>query len=183
MLQDREYDPCNSLSKDLESHHLSRSSVGASQYALGERTEEGIAEMKVKSICAVLTYILLFADSGLFSAEEQNQSNLKTVKVFLEGDTSSIPKFINLCRQQGPERGINFQFVDKKEDSYDYRVVLSTEGTGLWDYAHGNIVVMNTEAKVIFTVTRANRLTSKGSASALAKEFIKVLARYIGTHK
>ena len=49
--------------------------------------------------------------------------------------------------------------------------------------AHGNIVVMNPEAKVLFTVTRANRWTGKGAASALGKEFVKVMARYLDTHK
>jgi hypothetical protein len=110
------------------------------------------------------------------------QTTPKVVTVFVEGDSSSLPKFINVCRQAGPERGLDIQFVDKKDAAYDYRVVLSTEGSGLWDYAHGNIVVMNSEAKVLFTVTRANRFTSKGTANALTKEFVKVLARYVGTH-
>ena len=101
----------------------------------------------------------------------------KPVTLFLEGDSSVIPKFVNLCREMGPEHGLDFRFVDKKEDPYDYRVVLSSEGSGVWNYAQGNIVVMNREAKVIFTVTRSNRLTAKGATSALAKEFVKVMAR------
>lgn len=106
----------------------------------------------------------------------------KTVTVFVEGDSSVIPKFINMCRHMGPERGLEFQFVDKQSDKYDYRVVLSAEGSGAWNYAQGNIVVMNQEAKVLFTVTRSNRLTAKGATSALTKEFVKVMARYLGTH-
>jgi hypothetical protein len=46
----------------------------------------------------------------------------------------------------GPERGLDFRFVDKQEDPYDYRVILSGEGSGMWNYAQGNIVVMNREA-------------------------------------
>lgn len=93
-----------------------------------------------------------------------------------------IPKFINMCRQMGPDRGLDFHFVDRQADKWDYRVVLSAEGSGVWNYAQGNIVVLNPDAKVIFTVTRSNRLTAKGAASALTKEFIKVMARYLGTH-
>ncbi len=107
----------------------------------------------------------------------------KPVVLFVEGDSSVVPKFINLCRQMGPERGLDFHFVDKKDDPYDYRVVLSAEGSGVWNYAQGNIVVLNPDAKVIFTVTRSNRLTAKGATSALTKEFVKVMARYLGTHK
>jgi hypothetical protein len=107
----------------------------------------------------------------------------KPVVLFAEGDSSVVPKFINMCRKMGPERGLDFRFVDKKDDPYDYRVVLSAEGSGVWNYAQGNIVVLNPDAKVIFTVTRSNRLTAKGATSALTKEFVKVMARYLGTHK
>lgn len=111
------------------------------------------------------------------------QPVLKPVVVFVEGDSSVIPKFINMCREMGPERGIDFHFVDKLSDKYDYRVVLSAEGSGMWNYAQGNIVILNPEAKVLFTVTRSNRWTAKGATSALTKEFVKVLARYLGTHQ
>ena len=104
------------------------------------------------------------------------------VTILVEGDSSVIPKFINVCRGMGPERGLNFHFVDKPSDKYDYRVILSAEGASTWDFAHGNIVVMNPEGKVLFTVTRANRWTPKGTVNALSKEFVKVLARYVGTH-
>jgi hypothetical protein len=106
----------------------------------------------------------------------------KRVVLFIEGDSSVIPKFINVCRQMGPDRGLDFQFVDKKDDKWDYRVVLSAEGSSTWDYAHGSIVVLNPDAKVIFTVMRANRWTAKGATNALTKEFVKVMARYLGTH-
>ena len=117
-----------------------------------------------------------------FSMGEQPAS-LKTVALFVEGDSSVIPKFTNVCREMGPERCLDLKFVDKVEEKYDYRVVLSAEGTGTWNYAQGNIVVLNPEAKVIFTVMRSNRLTAKGATNALAKEFVKVLARYLDTHK
>ena len=111
------------------------------------------------------------------------QAPLKPVLLYVEGDSSVIPKFINMCRMMGPERGLDFKFVDKAGEKYDYRVVLSAEGSGMWNYAQGNIVVLNQDAKVIFTVTRSNRLTAKGATSALSKEFVKVMARYLDTHK
>src|ERR1700733_12468056 len=43
---------------------------------------------------------------------------LKQITVFLEGDSSTAPKLINILRQMGPEYGLNFNFVDKKEDAY-----------------------------------------------------------------
>jgi len=123
---------------------------------------------------------VLLACIGAGAAEN---SALKALSLFVEGDSSSIPKFVNVCRQMGPERGLDFHFVDKQADKYDYRVILSAEGSSAWDFAHGNIVVMNPEAKVLFTVTRASRWTSKGTTNAMAKEFVKVMARYLDTHK
>jgi hypothetical protein len=123
------------------------------------------------------------AEAPALLLPKPEQKQLKRVMVFIEGDSSTIPKFINMCRQKGPERGLDFQFVDSLDDPYDYRVVLSTEGSSAWNYAHGNLVVMTSEAKVVFTVTRSNRLTAKGATSALTKEFIKVMSRYLGTHR
>jgi hypothetical protein len=139
--------------------------------------------MTYRFLVVSLSILSVFCFLTAFGQESKQQANLKSVTVFVEGDSSTIPKFVNLCRQKGPDRGLDFKFVDKKEEKYDYRVVLSTEGSGIWSFAHGNIVVMNPEAKVLFTVTRSDRWTSKGAASALTKEFVKVLARYIGTHQ
>jgi len=130
--------------------------------------------------CAILV-LLMFSSVASIAVEPSVGG--KAVILFVEGDSSVVPKFINMCRQMGPERGLDFKFVDKHSDKYDYRVILSSEGTGMWNYAHGNIVVMNSEEKVVFTVTRSNRLTAKGATSALSKEFVKVLARYLDTHK
>lgn len=68
-----------------------------------------------------------------------------------------IPKFINVCRHMGPEHGLDFRFVDKKEDQFDYRVVLSGEGSSVWNWAQGNIVLLNPEATVIFSEINAGR--------------------------
>src|SRR5262249_39457995 len=108
---------------------------------------------------------------------------LQQITLFVEGDSSVIPKFVSVCREKGPEQGLDFKFVDKQSDNFDYRVVLSAEGSSAWDFAHGNIVVMNSDAKVLFTVTRSSRWTSKGTTNALAKEFVKTMAKYLDAHK
>lgn len=123
----------------------------------------------------ILPTVILLCLSSAFAAT-------KHVTLFIEGDSSAIPKFVNVCREMGPSRGLDFHFVDQKKDSYDYRVVLSAEGSSAWNFAQGNIVVLNPESKVLFTVTRSNRWTSNGAVSALSKEFVKVLSRYVGSH-
>jgi hypothetical protein len=130
-----------------------------------------------------LAFIGCAATASLLAGEPSAVPKpLKQVTLFLEGDSSTVPKLINIFRQKGPEYGLDFKFAGKKDDAYDYRLILSSEGSGVWNFAHGNVVVMNQEGKLIFTVTRSNRLTGKGAVSALAKEVVKLLARYSGTH-
>ena len=43
---------------------------------------------------------------------------LKPLAVFVEGESSVIPKFINMCREMGPERGLDFQ-NRKLDDGFD----------------------------------------------------------------
>jgi len=133
-------------------------------------------------LLSLLTVIVSMSTAPLLAAGPAVPKELKQVTLFLEGDSSTIPKLINILREKGPEYGLDFKFVDKKDDLYDYRLILSSEGSSLWDFAHGNIVVMNRETKVIFTVTRGSRFTGKGAVSALGKEVVKLLARYLGTH-
>ncbi len=129
----------------------------------------------------LIVVLMLGAATSVF-VMAATPATLKPITLYVEGDSSVIPKFVNMCREMGPERGLDFKFVDRIQEKYEYRVVLSAEGSGMWNYAQGNIVVMNPDAKVLFTVTRSNRLTAKGATSALTKEFVKVLARYLDTH-
>jgi hypothetical protein len=115
------------------------------------------------------------------SPEETKET--KHVRVFVEGDSSVIPKFIKLAQEKAPERNLSFEFTRDKDAEWDIRVVLSAEGSGVWSYAHGNIVVMDKKSNVLFTVTRSGRMTGKGATSALTKEFVKMLSRYYGLSK
>jgi hypothetical protein len=113
-------------------------------------------------------------------AQPSDGPNLKHVRVFVEGDTSEIPKFIKVSQEMGPERKLSFEFTRDKDSGYDVRVVLSAEGSSMWSYAHGNIVVMDSKSEVMFTVTRSDRWTAKGTTNAMTKEFVKMLSRYYG---
>src|SRR5689334_12139769 len=94
----------------------------------------------IAAIGIIATVLIAPAVAQTKAASRRGQTKpQKEVTLFLEGDSSTLPKFINVCREKGPEYGLNFRFVDKKDDVFDYRVVQSSEGSGLWNYAHGNI--------------------------------------------
>jgi hypothetical protein len=150
-------------------------------YNRGEHFPKSKILWGFKAMRGIAILLALLCSAVSLIAEEPVP--LKPVVVYVEGNSSIIPKFISVCREMGPERGIDFRFVDKPEDKYDFRVVLNAEGEGMFHYAQGNILVMSPEAKVIFSVTRGNRTTANGTTNALTKEFVKVLARNLGTHK
>jgi hypothetical protein len=58
-----------------------------------------------------------FALAALFSAASAQTKPGKDVAVYLEGDTSTIPKLITVCRDMGPQRGLHFRFVDTARNS------------------------------------------------------------------
>lgn len=137
--------------------------------------------------CTSLYLVILLAISarslpGVVRTTDDKKER-KHVKVFIEGDTSVVPKFIKVAQEKGPERNLEFEFTRDKEADWDVRVVLSAEGSSMWSYAHGNIVVMDKKSNVLFTVTRSDRWTGKGAANALTKEFVKMLSRYYGLSK
>lgn len=118
-----------------------------------------------------------------FLSSATAQETVRHVRVFIEGDSSVIPKFITLSQEKAPEHRLSFEFTRDKDSPYDVRVVLSAEGSSMWSYAHGGAVVMDNKSNVLFTINRSNRLTGKGATSAITKEFVKMLARYYGASK
>jgi hypothetical protein len=143
-----------------------------------------------KHLCATRVWPLFLVFSLLLpigpkgsEAKPVDDHQAKHVKVFLEGDTSDILKFIKLAEEKAPDRNLSFEFTRDKESDWDVRVVLSAEGSSMWSYAHGTIVVMDNKSDVLFTVNRSDRLTGKGATSALTKEVVKMLARYYGVSK
>jgi len=69
--------------------------------------------------------------------------------------------------------------VSEKEQ-YDYKATLGTRGTSAWRWSYGYLEVLNPAGRVLFTVSRGGRLTQRGTNNALAKEFVKILARWVG---
>src|SRR5438270_7634015 len=94
------------------------------------------AERKSQHFKTVTFAIRLFS-MLIVAATTSIGSDLKPVSIFVEGDSAAIPKFINVCRHLGPDRGLDIRFVDRQSDKYDYRVVITTEGASAWDFAHG----------------------------------------------
>jgi hypothetical protein len=95
-----------------------------------------------------LGLLIVFAGSLLGRPRTAGENKEpKDVKAFIEGDTSVIPKFIKLAQEKAPERNLSLEFTRDNEADWDIRVVLSAEGSSLWSYAHGNIVVMDTKVR------------------------------------
>ena len=97
--------------------------------------------------------------SAAVTRAEANRFEPVVFVVFFVQDHSTV--IINMCPEMGSVRGLDFHFVDKKGDKYDYRVALSAEGSSMRNNAQGNIVILSAEAKVLFTMARGNRMTER----------------------
>jgi hypothetical protein len=68
----------------------------------------------MKPLCLLCLLVIFISTMAL---AQSSSAALKPTVLFVEGDSSSIPKFINVCRQMGPERGLDFHFVDNSPTS------------------------------------------------------------------
>ena len=123
-----------------------------------------------------ITLLLLLSITILVYAADK-----KALKVYVEGDTTVIARMIQSLRDRQEEYGFKLTFVENMSDTWDIRIVLAAEGTGVWNYAQGSAIVLNKECRVIAAEMRSNRLTDKGATNAVAKEIIKNLHQFYGT--
>ena len=59
-------------------------------------------------VCAFAVAILNGQSITDSAKSPQESTQTKHVRVFLEGDTSDIPKFVKVAQEKGPERSLSF---------------------------------------------------------------------------
>src|SRR3989442_11719862 len=126
--------------------------------------------------------------------ETKPQQGEKTLRIFIEGESSAIPTVIGDMRRSADEHGLKITFVSKLADTFDVRVILIS-GTGqTWDtnpnirpgdirfpitFAYSTAVVLTAEGKTVFTVAQSGN-TPKSAGGAVAREITKNLYRHYG---
>jgi hypothetical protein len=96
-----------------------------------------------------------------------------TVRVFVQGDTSRLPDFVDSLRRECSFLNMTLSLVDRTAD-YDYNIVLAQEST--LGGAAAAVVVLDRSATFVTSVVRSGRFTGKGAFNASAKELARKIA-------
>jgi hypothetical protein len=95
------------------------------------------------------------------------------VKVFVQGDSSRLPDFIENCRREFGERGMKLQLV-RPDESFDYNIVVAQESS--LSGAAATVIALDSKGLFVASVVRSGRMSGKGAFNASAKELAKKLS-------
>ncbi len=123
----------------------------------------------MRNIKTIAIYILI-ATSFMFA---QSSSSLKTIKVFVQGDSSRLADFVESCQHEFANNGLKMQLVQSDGD-FQYNIVIAQETT--FGSAASAVIALDRKGIFVASVVRSGRLTGKGALNASAKELAKKLA-------
>ena len=112
--------------------------------------------------------LLLFLTTALHTANAQ-----ETLKVFAQGDSSRLPDFMESCKREFKEKGMDLQIV-RPEQGYDYNVVVAQESSV--GGAAAAVIALDAKGLFVASVVRSGRWTGKGALNASAKELAKKIS-------
>jgi hypothetical protein len=118
----------------------------------------------MKTLLCVATFTLIFAQIAI--AQE-------TVKVFAQGDSSRLPDFIESCKREFKERGMDMRVV-RSDESPDYNIVVAQESSV--GGAAATVIALDNRCLFVASVVRSGHWSGKGALNASAKELAKKIA-------
>lgn len=123
--------------------------------------------------------ILLAVVHGLPSISQSTPpaSPRSVLRVWVQGDTSRLPDFVESCKREFGERNIDLQ-VAKSDEAFDYSIIVVQESSV--SGAAGAVVVLDHKGQFVASVVRSGRWSGKGALNASAKELAKKMAILAG---
>jgi hypothetical protein len=97
----------------------------------------------------------------------------ETLKVFAQGDSSRLPDFIESCKKEFKEKGMEIRLV-RPDEGYDYNIVVAQESSV--SGAAAAVIVLDSKGLFVASVVRSGRWSGKGAFNASAKELAKKVA-------
>lgn len=114
--------------------------------------------------------ILMFVCTAAFA---QSAWSPRTVRVYVQGDTSRLPDFVAECQREFANHGLELQLVPFEGD-FEYNIVIAQESS--LGGAAASVVVLDKKGLLVTSVVRSGRMSGKGAFNATAKELAKKLA-------
>jgi hypothetical protein len=97
----------------------------------------------------------------------------ETVKVFAQGDSSRLPNFIESCKREFKESGMDLKLV-RPDENYDYNIVVAQESS--ISGAAAAVIALDSKGLFVASVVRSGRWSGKGAFNASAKELAKKIS-------
>jgi hypothetical protein len=97
----------------------------------------------------------------------------RTVKVYVQGDTSGVALFVEASRREFAKHGMTFQPVPFEGD-FEYNIVIAQELE--FKEATASVVVLDRKGLLLTSVVRSGRLSGKSAFNATARELAKKMA-------
>lgn len=95
------------------------------------------------------------------------------LRVWVQGDTSRLPDFVESCKREFSEKNIDLQ-IAKSDEVFDYNIVVVQESS--IGGAAGAVVALDHKGQFVASVVRSGRWSGKGALNASAKELAKKMA-------
>jgi hypothetical protein len=121
----------------------------------------------------VVTIILVFAAFVCGSASALSNPSLRTVRVYVQGDSSRLTDFVQECQHEFASHGLTLQLVPFDSD-FQYNIVIAQESSV--GGAAASVIALDKKGLFVASVVRSGRLSGKGALNASAKELAKKLA-------
>jgi hypothetical protein len=121
-------------------------------------------------IATAILFIALVAHAPIFG---QLTTTSKTVKIYVQGDSSRLPDFVEECQREFANHGLKLQLVPFDSD-FQYNIVIAQESS--MGGAAASVVALDKKGLFVASVVRTGRWSGKGALNASAKELAKKLA-------
>jgi hypothetical protein len=121
----------------------------------------------------VMASVSICAQSVRQIKNSESQSELKTLKVYVQGDSSRLSDFVEDCRHEFENRGIKLQTVPF-DSEFTYNIVIAQESS--MGGAAAAVIALDKKGLFVASVVRSGRMSGKGALNASAKELSQKLS-------
>jgi hypothetical protein len=129
-----------------------------------------------RTICLLASILLVGFPTHAQSAQQaktsKSQSELRTLRVYVQGDSSRLSDFVEDCRHEFENRGIKLQTVPFDSD-FEYNIVIAQESS--MGGAAAAVIALDKKGLFVASVVRSGRMSGKGALNASAKELAQKL--------
>lgn len=120
-----------------------------------------------------LGLLILGSLIGTGATFAQSPQETKTVRVYVQGDSSRLADFVEECKREFANHKLTLQLVPF-DGEFQYNVVIAQESS--LGGAAAAAVALDKKGLFVASVVRSGRMSGKGALNASAKELAKKLA-------